>query len=130
MRRVFISFDYDNDFDLKSALVGQAKYPDSPFEIADWSVKEPFTGNWEAKVKERIKATSLTLVICGHKTHTAKGVAVELRISRLELGKPYFLLSGRKDHKNTKPKLPPHCRQTKYKTGRGKTGEASLARQK
>lgn len=38
--RCFISFDYDNDSDLKNLLVGQAKYEDSPFEIADWSIKE------------------------------------------------------------------------------------------
>ena len=55
MQRVFISFDFDHDEDLKNALVGQAKYPNSPFEIADWSVKEPFTGNWKAKVQDRIK---------------------------------------------------------------------------
>ena len=102
MQRVFISFDFDNDEDLKNALVGQARYPNSPFEIADWSVKEPFTGNWQAKVLERIKRTSVTLVICGHWTHTARGVAAELQISR-ELGKPYFLLLGRKDNRYMKP---------------------------
>ena len=32
-KRAFISFDYDNDKDLRNALVGQAKYPNSPFEI-------------------------------------------------------------------------------------------------
>ena len=40
MKRVFISFDFDHDNDLRNALVGQAKYPNSPFEIADASVKE------------------------------------------------------------------------------------------
>ena len=63
MQRVFISFDYDNDSDLKNALVGQARYPNSPFEIADWSVKEPLSGNWQAKVAERMKRTS---VVAGH----------------------------------------------------------------
>ena len=38
--RTFISFDYDNDKNIKAMLVGQAKNPDTPFEIADWSVKE------------------------------------------------------------------------------------------
>ena len=102
MQRVFISFDFDNDADLKNALVGQARYPNSPFEIADWSVKEPFTGNWKTKVRERIKRTSVTVVICGHRTKTAQGVAAELQISR-DLGKPYFLLAGRKDNRYTKP---------------------------
>ena len=43
--RVFTSFDYDHDEDLRTLLVGQAKNPDSPFEMADWSVKEPMTGD-------------------------------------------------------------------------------------
>ena len=61
-----------------------------------------FTGNWQANVQERIKRTSVTVVIYGHRTHTAKGVAAELRISR-DLGKPYFLLIGREDDRYKKP---------------------------
>ncbi len=102
MKRVFISFDYDNDADLKNALVGQAKYPNSPFEIADWSVKEPLSGNWQAKVAERMKRTSVVAVMCGHRTHTAQGVAAEVRIAQ-HLRKPYFLLAGRSQGNNTKP---------------------------
>jgi hypothetical protein len=102
-KRVFISFDFDHDEDLRNLLVGQAKNPDSPFDIADWSVKEPLTGNWKEKVRERIRRTDLTIVICGEWTHTATGVAEELRITREE-GKPYFLLWGRADKKCTKPK--------------------------
>ena len=102
MQRVFISFDYDHDEDLKNALVGQAKYPNSPFEMADWSVKEPLSGNWQAKVAERMKRTSVVAVMCGHWTHTARGVAAEVKIAQ-QLGKPYFLLAGRKEGNNTKP---------------------------
>ena len=40
MKRAFISFDFDSDEKLRDALVGQAKMPDLPFEIADYSVKE------------------------------------------------------------------------------------------
>lgn len=102
-KRAFISFDFDHDEDLRNLLVGQAKNPDSPFDIADWSVKEPLTGNWREKVRERIRKTDLTIVICGEWTHTATGVAEELRITREE-GNPYFLLWGRADKKCTKPK--------------------------
>jgi hypothetical protein len=102
-KRVFISFDFDHDEDLRNLLVGQAKNPDSPFDIADWSVKEPLTGNWKEKVRERIRRTDLTIVICGEWTHTATGVAEELRMTQEE-GKPYFLLWGRADKKCTKPK--------------------------
>lgn len=105
-KRAFISFDFDHDEDLRNLLVGQAKNPDSPFDIADWSVKEPLTGNWKEKVRERIRKTDLTIVICGEWTHTATGVAEELRITREE-GKPYFLLRGRSEKNCTKPKTAP-----------------------
>ena len=104
MKRAFISFDFDHDEELRDALVGQAKNPDSPFTIADWSVKEPFTGNWKEKVRDRIRRTDLTIVICGRHTHTAKGVAAELTITREE-GNPYFLLWGRSRGKCTKPDM-------------------------
>lgn len=52
-KRVFISFDYDHDSDLKNLLVGQARNEDSPFEIADWSVKEELSGDWKQKVREK-----------------------------------------------------------------------------
>ena len=101
--RAFISFDFDHDDDLRNALVGQARYPNSPFTISNWSLKEPLTGDWKRKIRDRIALTTLTIVICGHYTHTASGVSAELEITR-GLGKPYFLLSGRADGKNTKPK--------------------------
>ena len=101
-KRVFISFDFDNDQDLRDALVGQAKLPDSPFTIQNWSVKEPFSGNWQEKVRRRIRQTDLTIVICGDHTHKASGVAAELRITREER-KPYFLLNGHKEKIGKKP---------------------------
>jgi hypothetical protein len=38
--KVFVSFDYDHDETLKDFLVGQSKLKDSPFDLADWSIKE------------------------------------------------------------------------------------------
>jgi hypothetical protein len=34
--RVFTAFDYDHDEFLRTALAGQAKHRDSPFEIRDF----------------------------------------------------------------------------------------------
>lgn len=101
-KRAFISFDFDHDEDLRWALVGQARHPDSPFDIADWSVKEAFSGDWKAKARRRIRQTDLTIVICGKHTNTAQGVADELQITRDE-GQPYFLLWGRADANCAKP---------------------------
>ena len=101
-RRVFISFDFDHDEELRDALVAQAKNPGSPFEIVDYSVREPFESKWRDRVRSRIRKTDLTIVICGEHTHTAKGVAAELTITREE-GKAYFLLRGRPGKTCTKP---------------------------
>lgn len=100
--RVFISFDFDHDEDLRNLIVGQSKNPDSPFDLADWSVKEAMSGDWKAKVRTRIKSVDQVMVICGQHTHTATGVSTELAITKEEK-KPYFLLWGRSDKTCTKP---------------------------
>jgi hypothetical protein len=100
--RLFVSFDFDNDRDLRDLLVGQARNPDSPFEVADYSVREPESGNWEEKIRARIRLVSQVAVICGNHTNTATGVAAEVKIAREEK-KPYFLLAGRADGNNKKP---------------------------
>ena len=101
-KRAFISFDFDHDEDLRNLLAGQAKNPDTPFSIQNWSVKEPMAGDWKDKVRTRIRQTDLTIVLCGEHTNTASGVATELSISREE-GKPYFLLWGRAGKNCTRP---------------------------
>ena len=103
MKRAFISFDFDHDEELRDALIGQVKNPDSPFNIADWSVHEPFDSNWRERVRSRIRRTDLTIVICGEHTHTASGVAAEVTITQEE-NKPYFLLWGRPNKTCTKPR--------------------------
>ena len=76
----------------------------SPFSITDWSVREPITENWRNHVRDHIRRTDLTIVICGEHTHDAAGVAAEVTIAREE-GKPYFLLRGRPNKTCTKPRM-------------------------
>jgi MTH538 TIR-like domain (DUF1863) len=102
-KRVFISFDYDNDEGAKTMLAGQAKLADSPFDFVDASVKEHLTGDWKEKVKRRIGNVDVVVVLCGEKTHTAAGVSAELEISK-DSSKEYFLLSAYSDRTCTKPK--------------------------
>lgn len=101
-KRVFISFDYEHDLDLKTMLIGQSKYPDSPFEIADWSIQEHLVGDWKAKVRARIRQVGVVCVLCGEHTDLARGVADELKIAKEE-AKEYFLLSGRANKTCKKP---------------------------
>lgn len=101
-KRVFISFDYDHDSDLKTLLVGQAKNPDSPFEITDMSIKEAIAKDWKDNARHRIKGCDLVIVICGEYTNSASGVSAELRLAQEE-GIPYFLLWGRSGKTCLKP---------------------------
>lgn len=91
--RVFISFDYDNDLSQKNLLVGQAKNDGSPFEIADWSVKNHIDVNWKGVVKERMQSVGVVCVLCGKNMGTASGVNEELKIAQA-IDKDYFLLEA------------------------------------
>ncbi|MXM63282.1 hypothetical protein GR925_07415 [Streptomyces sp. HUCO-GS316] len=100
-KRVFVSFDYDYDKTLKDFLIGQAKNPDSPFEIHDWSIKEA-SPDWKDKARARIRASDVVVVICGDHTDKAVGVAIELTIAQEE-GIDYFLLNGYTGRTGKKP---------------------------
>lgn len=101
-KRAFISFDYDHDEGAKIMLAGQAKFPDSPFEFKDNSVRDHLTGDWQKNVRRRMDNVDVVIVLCGEKTHTASGVADELEIAKSK-NKPYFLLAAYADKACTKP---------------------------
>lgn len=99
--RVFISFDYDHDGDLRTMLVGQSRHKDTPFEIADWSIKLA-SRSWRREARDRIRRCDVVIAICGHHTGHTAGVTEEIAIARGQ-GKPVYLLQGRRDWV-TKPK--------------------------
>lgn len=103
-KRVFISFDYDNDKDLPGNLVHQSKKREAQFAIVDLSLKHSEESNWKEEVRARIREVDLVIVICGEHTDTARGVAAELSITRDEK-KPYFLLWGRRRKTCKKPPM-------------------------
>jgi hypothetical protein len=102
-KRVFISFDYDHDSDIKGSLVGQAKIDDSPFDIVDLSIKEAIDARWKENARRRIKSCDCVIVLCGKYTGSATGVSAELSITQEERI-PYFLLCGRESKNVQKPK--------------------------
>lgn len=102
MKRAFISFDFDHDKDLPGSFVSQAKDQDSPFNITDWSLKEPVNGKWKQQARALIRKADLIIVICGEHTHDAAGVTAEVTIAHEEK-EPYFLLKGRRRKTCKKP---------------------------
>ena len=101
-KRVFISFDYDNDRELPGNLVAQAAQSESPFAFVDLSVKHSIDERWKQEVRKLIGKSHFVVVICGQHTHQAAGVEAELSITR-DLRKPYFLLRGRRGKTCTRP---------------------------
>lgn len=82
-KRVFISFDFDNDRVLRDFMLGQAKLPDSPFEVIDHSLKEAAAErNWEAKARAAIARSNVVIVMVGSATHRARGVLKEIAMAR------------------------------------------------
>jgi len=82
-KKVFVSFDFDNDKIIKDFIIGQSKLPDSPFEVIDHSLKEaaPESG-WEVKANAAIKRSDIVIVMVGPQTHRAPGVLKEVRMAR------------------------------------------------
>jgi len=82
-KKVFISFDFDNNSDIKNFVMGQAKLPTSPFWGIDYSMREAAPQqNWEEVAERRIKQCDLMLIMVGSKTHQAGGVLKEVDMAR------------------------------------------------
>lgn len=82
-KRVFVSFDFDNDRALKDFIIGQSRNNDSPFEIIDHSLKEAAPErDWEKKAEAAICRAEIVLVMVGAKTHSAHGVLKEVAMAR------------------------------------------------
>ena len=82
-KRVFISFDFDNDQFLRDSLIGQCKKDGTPFDMEDWSVKEPWTqSDWKERCLSKIKRCDLVIVMVGEKTSTCSGVKAEIAMAK------------------------------------------------
>jgi len=97
MTRVFVSFDYDNDKTLRDFIIGQARLTDSPFTVADHSLKEEAPEkDWLDKAKRAISRSDVVIVMLGPKTRTAPGVIKEVRLAN-DLKKAIFQVIGYKN---------------------------------
>jgi hypothetical protein len=96
-KKVFVSFDFDNDKTLKDFIIGQAKNPDSPFEVSDHSLKESKPEkDWLDLATAAIKRSDVFIVMLGPKTKSAPGVKKEVAVAK-QLDKTRFQIIGYKD---------------------------------
>ena len=96
-KRVFVSFDFDDDKKLKGFIIGQSKLADSPFSVVDHSLKEAAPeSDWKDKARAAIKRSEIVLVMVGPMTYRAPGVLAEVKMAREE-GVPIVQVIGYKD---------------------------------
>lgn len=96
-KRVFVSFDFDNDRTLKEFIIGQSKLEDSPFEVIDNSLKEAAPErDWLEKARTAIARSDVFIIMLGPKTRYASGVSKELQVAN-ELQKEKFQIIGYRD---------------------------------
>lgn len=101
-KKVFVSFDFENDKVIKDFIIGQSNLPDSPFEVRDWSLKEAAPEkDWEEKAKAKIRGCDIVIVMVGPRTYKAHGVLKEVAMAR-ELGKKIVQIIGYKDGNYTR----------------------------
>lgn len=100
-KKIFVSFDFDNDQNLKHFIIGQSKLKDSPFSVTDHSLlEEKPDDEWELEAENRIKGSDMVVVMVGAKTHSAPGVKKEVKMANKHKKKIVQIIG----YKNTKPK--------------------------
>ena len=103
--RIFVSFEFDKDSDLKNNFYEQAKGHTS-HRIRNFSLNEAYPdAEWVEKARSAIKECDVVIVLVGPDTHNAPGVKTEVKIAR-RLGKPVFQVVPKKRTYKGVPSLP------------------------
>ncbi|HNY25501.1 MAG TPA: TIR domain-containing protein [Alphaproteobacteria bacterium] len=80
--RVFVSFDYDNDKNMKNVFTAQAKNDKIAFDFADFSCKETLPqSKWEEMIKNKINTCNVLLVLVSTHSVQATGVKKEIKMA-------------------------------------------------
>ena len=85
--KIFVSFEYDKDNDLKNGFFIQAE-EHSSHRIVSSSLRRAYeTAEWKEKARTAIRGSNVVIVLVGQDTHNAPGVLTEVEIAG-QLGKP------------------------------------------
>ena len=83
---VFIGFAKEDE-STRNLFTGQRVHPDTPFEFTDMSVKEPYSSEWKAKVRTRIRRSDGVIALISSSTPKAAGQLWEIQVA-VEEGNP------------------------------------------
>ncbi len=85
--RIFVSFEFDKDSELKENFYGQAKR-ETRHRVRNFSLSEAYPdAEWVEKARSKIEECDVVIVLVGADTHNAPGVKTEVKIAR-RIGKP------------------------------------------
>ena len=115
--RVFVSFEFGRDNDLKNSFYKQAE-DQSRHSIRNYSLNEPYEENvWEGKARRAISKCDIVFVLVGQDTHNAPGVLVETDMAR-SLEKPTIQILSRGARRHNYGGVPylEHSMAWKWKT--------------
>ena len=103
--RIFVSFEYDRDNDLKNNFFRQAEQ-ELPSPVLSSSLNRAYeTAEWEVKARTAIRGSDIVIVLVGRDTHNAPGVQTEVSIAR-ELGMPILQIVPQNRTHQGVPNLP------------------------
>ncbi len=79
--KIFVSFEYDKDNELKNNFIRQAK-EHTQYKIENHSLNEVYPNDhWKGKARSAIRQCDVVVVLIGQDTHNAPGVKVETAIA-------------------------------------------------
>ena len=87
--KIFVSFEFDKDNDLKNSFFEQAK-EHSSHRVLSSSLNQVYPDQeWQDKARSAIRRCDAVIVLVGRDTHNAPGVKTEVNIAR-QLKRPIF----------------------------------------
>lgn len=86
--KIFVSFEFDKDRDLRGQFYKQAKPHARRYRISNCSLREAYKAQeWKDKARAAIRECDAVIVLVGQDTHNAPGVRTEVDMAR-SFGKP------------------------------------------
>ena len=82
-KKIFISFDFNNDTALKNEFVGLSQKDDAPFKVANWSLNpKSIDKKWMKESKYHLSRCDMLLILVGEHTQHMPGVKKEVEIAK------------------------------------------------
>lgn len=102
-KRIFVAFAIE-DVNMRDMLKGQSLNTASPFEYTDFSVKEPWSSEWKAQCRTRIRSCHGMIALLSQNSLAASGQRWEIQCA-VEEGIPLVGMHVYKDDRSLPPEM-------------------------